>query len=351
MDAVTQRRRLWTVGTKVQAPEAHMNRREFVGLVGAVAAGLPPVARAQEAGKVYRLGYLTGGTAASRHQFLAAFHRGMRELGYSEGQNLIAEYRYADGRFDRLPALAHELLAWNPDVLLVSTTPGNLAAKAATSTVPIVMVAVADPLGAGLVASLSRPGGNITGVTNIAAELAGKRLEILKEIVPAASKVAILINPDDQNASLQLRIAIAAANKLAIQLDPILHIQSGADLKGVFEGAVRAGAGAAIRMTDPLATALRPQVVAYAAEFRLPTIYAFREDVLAGGLVSYGPNMPDQYRQAATFVHKLLNGAKAADIPVEQPTKFELALNLKTAKALGLTIPPAMVALADEVLE
>jgi putative tryptophan/tyrosine transport system substrate-binding protein len=331
-----------------------MKRREFLGLLGVATAGWPFLVRAQQAqqaGRVYRLGYLTGGTAASRRLFLAAFHRGMRELGYIEGQNLTFEYRYADGRFDRLPALARELLGWNPDVLLVSTTPGNLAAKAATSTVPIVMVAVADPLGAQLVESLPRPGGNITGVTNIAAELAGKRLEIVKEIVPAASKVAILINPDDQNASLQMRIAAAAANKLAIQLEPILHIRSAADLKGAFEEAVRAGAGAAMRMADPLATALRAQAVAYAAEFRMPTIYAFQEDVLAGGLVSYGPSMSEQYRQAATFVHKILKGAKPADLPVEQPTKFELALNLKTARALGIDIPSRMIAVADEVVE
>jgi putative ABC transport system substrate-binding protein len=306
---------------------------------------------AQQSGKVYRLGQLSGGTAASRVPLLAAFMGGMRELGYVEGQNLLVEHRYANGRFDRLPALARELLAWHPDALFVSTTPASLAAKAATSTVPIVMVSVADPQGVGLIANLSRPGGNITGVTNIGAELAGKRLEILREIVPAASRVAVLINPNDQNAPLQMTSARLAADKLAVKLEPVMHVRAGGDLKAAFEGAVRGGARAALRMVDPLGSDFRAQTVAYAAEFRLPTIYAFREDVLAGGLVSYGPSLPDQYRQAATFVHKIFNGAKPADIPVEQPTKFELVINLKTAKALGLTVPPSLLARADEVIE
>jgi len=250
-----------------------------------------------------------------------------------------------------LPALARELLAWNPDVLFVSTTPASLAAKAATSTVPIVMVSVADPLGVGLITSLSRPGGNMTGVTNIGAELTGKRLEILKEIVPATSRIAILINPDDQNALLQMQDARLAANKLGVQLEPVLHIRKEADLKEGFEAAVRAGAGGALRMMDPLATALRELTVALAAEYRLPMIYPFREDVVAGGVVSYGTNLPDQYRQAATFVHKIFTGAKPADLPVEQPTKFELIINLRTANALGLTVPPSLLGRADYVIE
>jgi putative ABC transport system substrate-binding protein len=328
-----------------------MDRREFVRLLGGGATGWPLIARSEQTGRVFRVGYLSGGTAASRTPLLAAFEQGMRELGYVLGQNFVIEHRFAEGRFERLSTLARELLARTPDALLVSTTPGNLAAKAATSTVPIVMVGVADPLGVGLVASLSRPGGNITGVTNIAAELAGKRLEILKQIIPTASKVAVLINPNDQNASLQMRSATLAADKLAIRLEPVMHIRSEADIEAAFEGAVRARAAAAVRMIDPLGTGLREQVVSFAAKFRLPTIYGFREDVLAGGLVAYGPSLPDQYRQVATFVHKVLNGARPADLPVEQPTKFELALNLQTAKTLGLTIPPTMVSLADEVIE
>jgi putative ABC transport system substrate-binding protein len=328
-----------------------MKRRAFITLLSGAAAAWPFAAQAQQSGKIYRLGQLSGGTAVSRIPLLGAFMGGMRDLGYVERQNLIVEHRYAEGRFEHLPSLARELLAWKPDVLLVSTTPGNLAAKAATSTVPIVMVGVADPLGVGLVASLARPGGNITGVTNIAAELAGKRLEILKEILPGASKIAVLINPDDQNAPLQMKSAKLAADKLAVQLEPVLHIRREADLKGVFEAAVRARASAGLRMIDPLTSALRKQTAALAAEYRLPVIYPFGEDVVAGGLVSYGPSLPEQYRQAATFVHKIFNGAKPTDLPVEQPTKFELVVNLKTAKALGLTISSSFQLRADEVIE
>jgi putative ABC transport system substrate-binding protein len=213
------------------------------------------------------------------------------------------------------------------------------------------MVSVADPIGVGLIASLAQPGGNITGVTNIGAELAGKRIEILKEIVPAASKVAVFINPADQNATLQMNSAKPAADKLAVRLDPIIHIRSGADLKGAFEAATSARADAVLRMLDPVATDLRNQTVQLAAEYKLPVIYPFREDVAAGGLVSYGTDLPSQYRQAATFVHKIFNGAKPADLPVEQPTKFDFAINLRAARALGLTVPPTLIARADEVIE
>jgi len=327
-----------------------MRRREFIGVLGSAAVGWPLSGRAQEDGtRIYRLAQLSGGTAASRVPLLTALMNGMRDLGYVEGKNLIFEQRNAEGRFEHLPTLARELIAWQPDVLFVSTTPAALAAKAATSTVPVVFVSVSDPLGVGLVASLSRPGGNITGITNIGAELAGKRVEILKEIIPSASKVAVLINPEDQNASLQLRSANFAANGLAIQLEPILHVRNEASLRAAFEGAVRAHADAALRMIDPLTQMLREQTIRYAAEHLLPVMYAFREDVVAGGLVSYGTGLPEQYRQAATFVHKIFTGAKPADIPVEQPTKFELAINIKAAKALGLTVPPTLLARADEV--
>jgi putative ABC transport system substrate-binding protein len=327
-----------------------MKRREFItGLGGAVA--WPLVASAQQSAKTYRLAQLTGGTLTSRVLLLAAFMRGLRDLGYIEGQNLAVEQRFAEGSFERLPGLMHELLVWKPDVIFVSTTPAALAAKSAQSSIPIVFVSVADPIGVGLIESLSRPGSNITGVTNIGAELVGKRLEILKEFVPAAKAVAVLINPDDQNSSSQMNSAKLAADKLGVQLSPILSIRSGADLEAAFEGAVHAHADAALRMLDPLGIILREQTVRYAAQFRLPVIYPFREDVSSGGLVSYGPNLPDQYRQAATFVHKIFTGTKPGDIPVEQPTKFETVINLRTARALGLTIPPTLLARADEVIE
>ena len=235
---------------------------------------------------------------------------------------------------------------------LVSTTPANLAAKQIITQKPIVMVAVADPVGAGLIKSLSRPGGNITGVTNIAAELAGKRLEmleIMKELLPTASKVAVLINLNDPNATLQTSYAADAATKLAIQLEPVLGIAAANDLEGAFETALRSGATAALRMVDPLESALRAQTVTIAAKSRLPVIYPFRQTVEAGGLISYGTSLPDQYRQAATFVHKLLKGATPGALPVEQPVKLELAVNLKTAKALGLEVPPTILARADVI--
>ena len=328
-----------------------MRRRDFVAALGGAALAWPRVAPAQPSGRMLRLGQLSGGTAVSRVPLLASFMRGMSDLGYVEGQNLVVEHRYAEGHFEWLPALVRELLAWNPDVLFVSTTPASIAAKAATATVPIVMVSVADPVGVGLIANLARPGGNITGVTNIGAELAGKRVEILKELVPSAAKIAVLINPDDSNASLQMTSAKSAAQKLAVQLDPVLPIRSSADLKGAFEAAAGSGAGAAVRMIDPLTNALQKQTVALAEQFRLPVIYPFRENVQAGGLICYGSNLPDQYRQAATFVHKIFKGARPADLPVEQPTTFDLAINLKTAKALGLAVPPVLLARASDVVE
>jgi putative tryptophan/tyrosine transport system substrate-binding protein len=327
-----------------------MKRREFIAGLGSAAAW-PAVVRAQQAAKTYRMGYLSGGTELGDRERLAGFVRGMRALGYTEGQNLVIASRYADGRFERLPTLVRELLSLNPEVIVVVTTPGNLAAKAATATVPIVMVGVADPLGVGLIQSLARPGGNITGITNIVAELTGKRLDILKQIVPMASKVAVLINPDDPNAPFQMRYAEAAARNLAIELQPVLEIRGANDLEGVFEAAARARVDAALRMVDPLESVLSKQTAVLALKHRLPVVYPFRPSVENGGLVSYGTDLTDQFRQAGTLVHKILGGAKPADLPVEQPIKFELAINLKTAKALGLTIPETLLATADELIQ
>lgn len=323
-------------------------------IVAILVVAVPPArlaVEAQPAGRVYRVGHLSGSGEVASKPFVDAFREGMRALGYIEGQNLVLEERYAEGKVERLPLLAQELIHRNPDALLVSTTPGNLAAKAATSTIPIVMVLVADPVGAGIVPSLARPGGNITGVTNIVAELAGKRLELLKEIVPSASRIAVLVNPNSQNAPLQMRSAEAAARKLGVELRPVLEVRSAGDLEKAFELAVRARAAAAIRMIDPLVFILRKETAALAAKHRLPVIYPTREDVEAGGLVAYGTNVPEQYRQAATFVDKILRGAKPADLPVEQPTRFELVINLKTARALSLTIPPSLLVRADKLIE
>ena len=328
-----------------------MRRREFIGLLGGAAALWPLAARAQQSAKPHRIGYLHGGTEAGDRGFLDEFKAGMRDLGHIEGHDFVLDTRFADGHFERLPSLAKELLSLNPDVLFVVTTPANLAAKAATSTTPIVMVGVADPIGAGLIPNLARPGGNITGITNVVAELTGKRLEILKEIVPTASKIAVMANPGDPNMPLQMRNAEPVAKSLHVQLEPVLAIRNEDDLPSVFEAAKRANADAALRMVDPLESALRKQTAALAAQYRLPIIYPFRGSAEAGGLASYGTNLGNQFRQAATFVHKILNGTKPADLPVEQPTKFEFVINLKTAKALGLIIPSSLLATADEVIE
>ena len=310
------------------------------------------VRRRRTAGeKTYRVAYLAAAPRSANQAVLASFQQGMRELGYVEGRNLVFEARFADGRFERLPMLALELVQLKPDVIFVSTTPGSLAAKAATPTIPIVFVAVADPVGAGLVQSVARPGGNVTGITHIVAELTGKRLELLKEIVPSASRIAVLVNPEDPNATVQIRNAEAAARALGVQLQPVLTVRGAGDLEHAFKAISQSGAAAALRMVDPTGGPLRARIVELAVRHRVPVMFAFREDVDAGGLVAYGASLSAQYRQAATFVHKVLRGARPADLPIEQATQFELIVNLKTAKKLGLTIPPSLLLRADQVVE
>jgi ABC-type uncharacterized transport system substrate-binding protein len=320
-------------------------------LVMLVLLAVPLATDAQLSERTYRVAYLAAAPRSGNQALLASFQQGMRDLGYVEGSNLVLESRFADGHFERLPALASELVRLNPDVLFVSTTPGSLAAKAATTTIPIVFVAVADPVGSGVVPNLARPGGNLTGITHLVAELTGKRLELLKEIVPSASRIAVLVNPDDQNATVQMRNAEAAARSLGIQLQPVVPVRNTGDLDRAFEAISRAGAVAALRMVDPSGGPLRARTVELATRHRLPVMFVFREDVEAGGLVAYGASLPAQYRQAATFVHKILRGARPSDLPIEQATTFELVVNLKTAKKLGLTIPPALLARADEVID
>ena len=311
----------------------------------------PLVAEAQRAEKVYRVGYLGGSSGSVVAPFLAAFRQGMHELGYVEGRNLMLEARFAEGKVDRFPSLAQELVRLNPDVLFVASSAGTLAAKAVTATIPIVFVGVGDPIGVGLVPNLARPRGNITGITNMTVELTGKRLELLKEMVPTASRIAVLVNPDAPIAAMQIRNAEAAARTLGVQLQPVLTVRDVGTLEAAFEAAVRSGASAALRMVDFTANTLRVETAKLAVKHRLPVMYPSREDVDVGGLVAYGTSWPGQYRQAATFVHKILRGAKPSDLPVEQPTKFELVINAKTAKALGLTIPPGVLLRVDHVIE
>jgi len=328
-----------------------MRRRDLLAMLAGGVAALPLAGHAQNAGKVWRIGHLDGGPEAARQPMLDRFRQRMGELGYVEGRNLVIQSRFVGGHFERLRELARELIASNPDALLVATTPAATAAKAVASSVPIVIVSVADPVGVGLVQSLARPGANITGVTNMVAELTGKRLEILKEIVPGARRVAVLVNPEDPIAEIQRQYADAAARRLGIELRPFAEIRGAADLEPAIAAAVREDADAAIRMVDPLSTTLAKQTAEIATRHRLPVIFLFRQNAEVGGLAAYGTDLTAQFGQAAELMAKILKGAKPADLPLEQPTRFELAINLKTASALGLTIPPALLARADEVIE
>ena len=283
---------------------------------------LPLTSWAQSPARRYRVIYLTGGSIDSRRSWIDALLSGLAQLGYRRGETLDFDAIGADGQFDRLPALAAEAVRRAPDVLAVSTTPGVRAAMAATTTIPIVMVAQGDPLGMGIVTSLSRPGGNVTGLSNATVELAGKRLEIIKELVPQSRRIAALVNPDDPNAASQIANARRAAETLRIELAPIVPLRAAVDVEEAVAAAVHAGATAAIRMVDPLTSIVRPALQQAAARHRLPMIYLFREDVEAGGLIAYGANQAQLYRQAARLVHRVLQGTKPSELPVELPATY-----------------------------
>ena len=284
-------------------------------------------------------------------ELLGAFRQGLRELGWIEGQNLVIEHRFAEGRAERFPDLAAALVRLRVDVIVTSSgEPAILAAKRATTTTPIVMAISGDPVETGLVASLARPGGNVTGLTILATEVAGKRLELLKEAVPRASRVAVLWNAAYPGKAFELRETQAAARVLGVSLWPV-EVREPNDLPGAFSAIARAGPDALITFADPLTNTERRRIVDFAVRNRLPMISAVRPFADEGGLMTYGPNIADMCRRAATYVDKILKGAKPADLPVEQPTKFDLVINLKTAKALGLTIPPSVLLRADRVIE
>jgi len=312
----------------------------------------PLVTDAQPAGKVSRIGWLSAGfPRPDRDPPVDAFRQGLRELGYVEGQNLVIEYRGAEGRDERLPDLAAELVRLHVDVLVAVGPIATRAAQHATRTLPIVMTGTADPVGAGFVASLARPGGNITGVSLLMAELPGKRLELLKETVPQSTRVAVLANPDNPVYKLYLNNLTVAARALGLHLH-VVEVHSADELDPAFAAVTRAGADALMVLSDPaLMDNLRGRVADLAATHRLPAMYNWKMYVEAGGLMSYGPSLPERHRRAATYVDKILKGANPADLPVEQPTKFELVINLKTAKALGLTVPPTILFQADEVIQ
>ncbi|MBI4487519.1 MAG: ABC transporter substrate-binding protein [Deltaproteobacteria bacterium] len=307
------------------------------------------LAQAQQAKKVHRIGFLSLSSASGNLPRIEAFRQGLRELGYVEGQSFVIDYPYAEGKSDRLPNLAADLVSLKVDVIVAPGTGPVSAAKQATRTIPIVMVNAADPVGDGFVSSLARPGGNITGLTNIAPDLSGKRLELLKEAVPKASRMAILWNPVVQQRIIEFKQTQVAARALGLQLQSA-EARAANDLEPAFSAMTEGRANALIVLGDGMFNANRTRILDLAAKGRLPAMYNAEEYVLAGGLMVYGPSTNDLSRRAAMYVDKILKGAKPADLPVEQPTKFELVVNLKTAKAIGVKIPPAVLARADKVI-
>jgi putative tryptophan/tyrosine transport system substrate-binding protein len=325
-----------------------IDRRTFLAGTGAVLLAAPLVAQAQPA-RLPRIGFLAAGSPSDPRiqRFLQAFQQGLRELGYVDGQNISIEYRWAEGKYDRLPSLAAELVSLKVSVIVAAASPVIQVAKHATQTVPIVMVAAGDPVGAGFVASLARPGGNITGMSTMAAELVGKQLELLKEVVPKVSRVALLGTADF---AVVVRHAPDAARALGISLQP-LEVRDPSEIDQAFAAMTREQAGGLIVLAGTMTMDNRTRIADHAARRHLPTVSWQREYAEAGGLLAYGPNIADSFRRAATYVDKILKGAKPGDLPVEQPTKFELVINLKTAKTLGLTIPQSLLGRADEIIQ
>jgi putative tryptophan/tyrosine transport system substrate-binding protein len=326
-----------------------MNRRETVIALAALGT-LPFGAEAQQAAKVARIGYLTPNLAASLH-LRDAFRQGLRDLGYFEGRNVVLESRDADGKLERLPTLAAELVALKLDVIVAPNTVGVLAAKQASKTIPIVFAVTADPVASGLITSLARPGGNVTGLSILAPELVGKRLELLIQVVPGVSRVAVLWQPGglgERTEKDMLTGAEVAARALGVRLQ-FVEVRGPEDFDRAFSDMSSARASALTVLPSNMMNNERRRLVDLAAKNRLPTVYPWREGVDAGGLMAYGANLADLARRAATYVDKILKGAKPADLPVEQPTKFELVINLKTANTLGLTIPPTLLQLAEVI--
>jgi putative ABC transport system substrate-binding protein len=327
-----------------------MRRRNFVALLGGVVAAWPFAARAQHGGKIPRIGFMGNSTAALEANLIGAFRQGLRDHGYEEGRNVEIVFRWAEGRYERFPALISELIAANVDVIVTAGTPATLALKKATSTVPVVMAAVGDPVGTGIVPNLARPGGNITGLSTIAPDLEGKRLELLREIVPHLARVAFFLNPANDFHTVSMRQALAAAQALNIELHPC-EVSKSEDLADAFAAIVKDKPNGLLILADRIFLHNRQRMMDFATENRLPSVNAYRELVEAGGLMSYGPSYEETHRRAADYVDRILRGARPGDLPIEQPTRFTLIVNLKAAEALGLEVPPTLVARADEVIE
>jgi putative tryptophan/tyrosine transport system substrate-binding protein len=327
-----------------------VRRREFIGLVGGAAAW-PFVALAQQPAKIYRIGYLSPLTSSTDGPRREAFLQGLREHGYVEGRHITVEWRFAEGKLDELAPLAIELVGLKVDLIVAAGGgPVARAAMNASDTIPIVMTNVEEPVASGLVASLARPGKNVTGLTALVRDLSAKRLELLREVLPKVSRVSVLWNPAFPGKDLELKETQNAAIGLGIQLQS-LEIRSSTDIDSAFETATKAHSEALVTLPDPLTNSYGARIIELAAMRRLPTVFSQKAPVDAGGLLCYGPSYADLFRRAATYVDKILKGTKPADLPIEQPAKFELVINLKTARALGLDVPPSLLARADVVIE
>jgi putative tryptophan/tyrosine transport system substrate-binding protein len=327
----------------------HIRRREFIVALGRAAAAWPLATRAQPPAMPV-IGYLNAGSPGPQSQLTAVFHQGLAEAGYVEGHTVAIEYRWAEGHYDRLPAMAAELVRRQVAVIVGFTIPAALAAKAATEIIPIVFNVAGDPVKLGLVASLARPGGNATGVNSFVAELGAKQLGLLHELVPAAARIGLLVNPTNANAEAVTRDVMAAASAIGVQID-IVHASDSREIEAAFAMLVRNRADALVVGSDIFFNSRRLQLAILAARHAIPAIYNQREFAGAGGLMSYGTNQTEAIRQLGVYTGRVLKGAKPADLPVVQSTKFELVINLPTARAIGLEVPPMLLARADEVME
>ena len=326
------------------------SRRAFLATIS-LSLLAPLAVEAQQAGRVYRIAFLGTSSPALESELTNAFRQGLRDLGYVEGQNLVIEYRWAEGHYERYAALVAEIARLKVDVIVTEGTPAALAAKEGAGAIPVVMAVIGDPIALGVVSSLAHPGGNVTGLSSMSLEVDGKRLELLKELVPGVSRVGVLWNPANLNNTTRINAVRAAAKALRLTLEPLVDAADSERLEKAFGAIVAARCEALVNLSDRVVVANRARIVKFAAQRRIPALYANREFVEAGGLASYAADYPAIFRRAATYVDKILKGAKPGDLPIEQPTKFELVINLKTAKALGLTIPQPLLQRADELIQ